>query len=137
MYRPRLQTAPIRTLLVEVVRTLQDGSSIGVPLAPHGKPVVDMSVVHEQIEQFGPDFITLAGILECVGVPNHDERIACPRQKNVKALRCTHEANIFISVASCKGCNDNVAFLSLIIVYHPITMSAKEYGSGNTHPYRL
>ena len=83
---PGFQATTIGTFLGKVVGALQKSRSIRVSLTLHRKPVVDMSIVPEQVEQFRPDLSALPGIHECVSIPNHDECVPCSGQQNIQPL---------------------------------------------------
>ena len=113
---PGFQATTIRTFLVKVVGALQKSCSIRVSLTLHRKPIVDMSIAPEQVEQFRPDLSALPGIHECATIPNHDECVPCSGQQNIQPLGRTHEADIMGRIASRKGCDHNFALFALVIV---------------------
>ena len=45
-----------------------------------------MLVVSQQREEFRPEFLSLASILEGVCVPNHDDAISTTREKDVQTF---------------------------------------------------
>ena len=75
-----------------------------------------MPSIYEHVEQLRPEFLPFTRLLECGGIADHDEAIACTREEHVQAFRGVHESDVSGIIASCERNNDNVTLLALVVI---------------------
>ena len=85
-------------------------------LALDWKAVIYMTVLLHEVQEWRPCLICIATLEKGLCIANHDKSVAGSRKQDIESLRRKHEPNIAFFVATCEGYNDNVAFLTLVIV---------------------
>jgi hypothetical protein len=113
---PLFATSTVGAMLIEILRGFQQGSPIRMTLALHRKTVVHVSVSSEHFEKLSPKLAALASGAESLRVTDHDERVACTRQEDVKSFGGVHEPDIARRVTAGERDEDNVALFALVVV---------------------
>lgn len=124
VYVPRLPATAVGTILIEIRRCLEQCRFRCMTFTAHWKAIVNMPICSQHGEEAGPQLPALLGRREGLSIANHDESVACARQKNIQTFRRKHEPNVSRRVAAGQRNQDNVALLSLIVVCYVVSIAA-------------
>lgn len=88
----------------------------------HREPVVDMPLLAHEVEEGAPRFLAFLAVKEGLIISNQDQAVSCAGQQDVKPLWRLHETNVTFAIRASQRDDDNVTFLSLVIVCNMISL---------------
>lgn len=106
-----------RAQAVEVLRRAGAGRMLGMLLAPHGQPVIQMFICVQMVDKRGPHISSFAAFDKCGCVSNQNQDVARTRQQHIQTLGSCHEPYVAVVVAARECGNHNLALFTLVIVF--------------------
>lgn len=85
-------------------------------LALDREPLVEVRLVSEVVDHLAPDCASLARTGEGTSVSDDDHGVASAGQEYVQSFRGVHEPDTVLWIAPGKRNDDDVVFLSLVVV---------------------